>query len=87
MVSVSFLGSQPCNWGGGGGRTWQDPCSSFSPRKLALGDLTLELLPRSPRRSPSLWHCGLAVQVWGQGLLWLWFSLLWLLANCEQQLL
>lgn len=25
-------------------------------------------------RSPSMWHCGLVVQVWGQGPLWLWFS-------------
>lgn len=74
MGSLSLLGSGQSRWGRGGGRAWQDPCSGFRPRKLGRGDLTIGLLPTRPRRSPSMWHCGLVVQVWGQGPLWLWFS-------------
>lgn len=70
----------------------QGPCFSFGPRYLWLSDQTLGLLPASPgvaHGSSSSWYCCLAVQVWDQdwGLLWLWFSLRWLLTNCEQQLL
>lgn len=70
--SVSLLGSRWCNRV----EEVEEPGWSHDlVLVLGLGDLTLGLLLRSARRSPSLWYCGLAVQVWGWGLLWFWFSL------------
>lgn len=60
MGSLSLLGSGQYSWGRGGDRAWQDQA------------LVLDLGIRA--RSPSMWHCGLVVQVWGQSPLWLWFS-------------
>lgn len=65
-------------------------CSRFSPRQLGLSDITLGYCQVAPGQPVvlflmTLW-LGCAGLGPGQGPLWLWFSLQWLLTDCKHQL-